>query len=225
MLTVSAYGLISAVQIGYRILIALWVETPIDKGGLGWVSTSTLGLTQGAGALITIFSSYSLIPYSSKKLGNLHACIVYLLVLIPLIILCSCVNFLEGNFFWMTIVILQGTIMALLTSYINLISIEISNSVSESVVGSANGLSQGIVAIFTGIAALGLAGVYAWTIELGFGFPLDYHLSFIILCVIIVANVFITWLTTQKPKGLEYRGIELSYNIDPDIFETDKKVI
>lgn len=221
MLVVCSYGLIAATQIGYRILIALWVKTPAEDGGLGWKSTSNLGIVQGAGAVIIIVSSYWLVPFSSKMLGNLKACILCIVFLIPLIILCSFVNLIAGVSFWFSIIFFQGSIMALFTSFISLISIEISNSVHESVVGSANGLSQGLVALYSALTSAITGWLYGWTISNQRSFPLDYHFAYFFLCIILVFNLYVTWMSTEKTNLVIKKETELSNMLE--IYEEDSE--
>ncbi|OMJ75790.1 hypothetical protein SteCoe_24968 [Stentor coeruleus] len=200
-LSVFCYGLIAAAQLGFRVLLALWVKTPQDLGGIGWTTTKTLGLVQSIGALIIIGFSYIAVPWFSLKFGNLISCALFSGFLCPLIFLCPFTR--DFDYIWLLVfmTMIYGFVMAFFTSYISLISIEISNSVSPSIVGSANGLSQGLVALFSASASATVGGIYGWTLAINSSFPFDCHFTFIVLCGIILICIFITlWPRKSKPE-------------------------
>lgn len=199
-LSVCCYGLIAAAQLGFRILLALWVKTPQELGGVEWTATKTLGLVESIGALFIIGFSYVAVPWFSLKLGNLISCAVFSGFICPLIFICPYTR--DCNYIWLLacMIMIYGIVMALFTSYISLISIEISNSVSPSIVGAANGLSQGIVALFSASASATVGGIYGWTLAINSDFPFNCHFTFIVLCVILLVCTFIT-LWPRKIKA------------------------
>ena len=160
--------------------------------------------------MIIISFSYLVVPYTSKKIGNLMPCLVFTLILIPLFVFSSYLNHFTGVEFWVLIIVNHGLIMALFTSYISLISIEISNSVSDDIVGSANGLAQGIVSLFSALGSFIIGGIYGWTLKSKIGFPFDYHFAFFFLDFILVCNIFMTTLSMSKEKVQKYEELELS---------------
>jgi hypothetical protein len=211
MLVVVGYGLTAAAQLGFRVVVALWVKTPAEKGGVGWDDASTLGMVQSAAALVIIGFSFSVMPYASQKVGNLNSCGLFAIAAAPFLITVPMLGAFDGWSFLGGLTIVHGCISAFFTSYISLISIEISNSVHESVVGAANGLSQAIVALFSATSSLTLSSVYGWSIKEPRPFPIDYHLAFFIFAGIMTVNTFVTlW-----PKRYEVKdAIQSTFTIE-----------
>jgi sugar phosphate permease len=198
-LSVCCYGFIAAAQLGFRVLLALWIKTPQELGGIGWTTALTLGLIQGIGAFIIIGFCYVAVPWFSLKLGNLTSCAVLSILLCILVFLCPYTRDFDYVLLFVFLTIIYGLVMAFFTSYISLISIEISNCVSPSVVGAAHGLSQGVVALFSAGASATVGGIYGWTLAINSNFPFNCHFTFIVLCVILLLCTF----TTLWPRKIK----------------------
>ncbi|OMJ77780.1 hypothetical protein SteCoe_22529 [Stentor coeruleus] len=205
-LSVCCYGFIAAAQLGFRILLALWIKTPQELGGIGWTTALTLGLIQGIGSFIIIGFCYIAVPCLSIKLGNLISCAVLSILLCILVFLCPFIRDFDNVLLFVFMTLIYGLVMAFFTSYISLISIEISNCVSPSIVGAAHGLSQGAVALFSAAASATIGGIYGWTLTINRDFPFNCHFTFIVICLILLACTF----TTLWPRILKE---ELSTNI------------
>ena len=75
----------------------------------------------------------------------------------------------------------------------------------------ANGLSQGIVALFGAAASATVGGIYGWTLNNQLDFPLDYHLTFEIIGVLLCANALITLMSKRVKSNQTEEIIELAH--------------
>lgn len=202
------YLLHAFVQFSYRTLISLWVKSDTSSGGIGWKTETNLGVVGALSGIIVALVPLILTNKFSKRFSKRNSIIILEFLHIPFLIIVSCSNLLNGVSLWIVLILCHGFIYAFITMATSFISICVTNSVPETVVGRALGITQAIASFSRSISAIFTANIFGVLVEEGYSFPLDSHLLFIINCFVLLVNAWVVKSLLSNSIDLRYQEAE-----------------
>ncbi|XP_020614457.1 probable peptide/nitrate transporter At3g43790 isoform X2 [Orbicella faveolata] len=205
MIAIAVYCVYSFIVIGFDELFSLWAATQAENGGLGF-STNQIGTALLCVAAPLLFLQMWTYPKFERRLGAKR---VFQLVNAIVGILTASLSAINTYYDRSTVLwpLLIGILLPLKLGVgcgFSSTVILVNNSVPSELLGSVNGLAMTASSICRTLAPLFAGSVFAWSISKGYkhGFPLDEHLTFLLLSVVCLLCIL---FSCMLPKGLNSR--------------------
>ena len=218
LLTITIFGMVGFVQFGFRIIMALWIKLPEDQSGLGWATEENVGYVNAMAGIVLIFFPLYFTPYLNTTYGVKKTCIMVVAAMFPIVILVPEFRHLHGVGLWFCLSVSIGFFISFTTVFTSTISIAITNSVSQDLVGRAMGISQSYVALFRALANACAGWLLGVVLDWDFPFPADVHLVFYIAAILLLMAVVM--MNFGMGAEIEKRKVEKDYNITIPLIST-----
>lgn len=204
-LVIICYSILGLVVITMSEVFPIWSSLHYDEQGLGF-SSSEIGTVQTIMGVALLFWQTFVYPTVDRKLGsiNIFKCSMFVYFI------SSCSTpflrlFINTPLLWFIVIAIFTTRSFAGSSAFTSSSILINNS-SDKNVGAINGMATSSVAFFRSFGPFVGGALLGWTLDNGYGFPLNYYFIFFLVgffCLI----AFI--LTFFFPKTLDKRIEEI----------------
>lgn len=209
LLTLAAYGTFSFGVMAYDETYPVWAFTPPFLGGLGF-SINQIGISLlivGSLLLPTVLILY---PLMERCFGSIKTLYLTSMLLIFSIVLLPSVHYIVAfhrtKLLWCVLCSVAFLIQLLINTAFCPLMLFINNSATADKQGLMNGLSVSVISITRTVAPLVSGTVFSLSLSpaaRSAGFPLDFHLVFILLGAVflsVVAMVACLPETINRPK-------------------------
>lgn len=105
---------------------------------------------------------------------------------------------LNGVWLWITLILLHGTIMALLACFVSFISIGIMNTGDEKSIGISIGFSQACSSLTRAAGAASGGAIFGWSLNWDLQFPLNSQFSFLLIVLLLCVPLFVIEVLTDE---------------------------
>ncbi|KAH3765945.1 transporter, major facilitator family protein [Pelomyxa schiedti] len=196
------YGVSGLAVAFLKNIIPIWAMSDIDSGGLGF-NTKQVGILNSIFGGLTIVIQLFFYDPVVKKLHLLWTLRIGCILAVPAFLAQPTINRLADINIVMWVVLIALCAVQQYAVQLNFTPIFtlISNSVDAVRSGKVNGIGQTVASIGRCVGPLSATVLFAWTLENGLGFPLDYRFSFIVTASIPLISLL---LTIRLPKSLNY---------------------
>lgn len=206
-LAIGVYCMVSVAVIGFDELFSLWAATQPKHGGLGF-STDQIGTALLCVAVPLLFLQIWLYPKFERGFGAKRVFQFSSVVVGIAILSLSGINkyYDRSAVLWPLLIGILLPMKLSIGFAFSSTALFVNNSVSNELLGSANGLAMTAASISRAVAPVLVGSSFAWSISEGFklGFPLDEHFAFVILAIVCVLCILLGWLL---PESLNRRLI------------------
>lgn len=181
-LLICIYGLYSFLYTGFDQVFPLWTISSVTKGGLDWTTSEIGQVLLACGLSILIFECFA-VPCITKRIGVAVSNRVATSTLIPVLLVFPVLSRLNGagGYEYATVFIdLFAFYACSNATYISLL-LGINNATEEDRRGELNGIATTIGNLARVLGPAVCSAVFAASINVDYHFPLDAHLTFMLM--------------------------------------------
>jgi Na+/melibiose symporter-like transporter len=200
LVTILLYSVHAAVWLCFDEVFAVWALQTVSAGGLAFQEKS-IGLAHAISGVGMLFLQLFAYPALDKAVGSRRAFQITIGILAPACALMPFTNALASGsfiFLWVCVGTLMAIKSAMGTGGMAAINLMINNASDPKSVGAINGLSASIAAASRLVAPTLGGSTYAWSLNNGLPFPLDFHFVFLVLGLICIGMVVATQVWLDK---------------------------
>lgn len=194
LVTMILYAVLAAVWICFDEVFAVWSLQSVETGGL-FFREANIGVAHAISSIGMFVFQLFIFPPLDKRVGSRRTFQITCALLGPIAILIPFTNALAYSsnqaLLWICIGTLMASKSATGAGASSAINLMINNASDPELVGSVNGLSTSIAALARLIAPTLGGSAYAWSLNNGLPFPLDYRFVFLIMGIICVALSYV----------------------------------
>jgi sugar phosphate permease len=209
------YAILGFLWVIFEEVFPLWSINDVQYGGIGFTQ-SDIGIIQSIGGVFTLLFQIFMYPVLAKRWSVLGTFRYGILIGLPGFLLMPEVVFLVGMPSWVLYAVMVFLIILLqASSEMTFVSvfILISNSAHPHNMGAVNGLGQSLVSMLRTFGPFTGSAVLSWSMTNGLYFPLDDHLMFIIVSLLLLVIFGLSFLlptSINHPKQDDKAADELS---------------
>lgn len=193
-------GTLMQFTVGLQIeLFALWAKANKDNGGLGWSTDEDwIGAVYSSGGLSTLVFATMCLSKIIEAIGDRSMAVFTSGLSIPLVIALGFAQLIPSKAGCFVYVIIMWILWnAMMSSFLISNSILMNNNIDKRVLGSANGIANGLGAFARAFGPLVAGMIFSWTCSNDV-FPINFWLPFLISAIVIVVSNSFVALTTRE---------------------------
>eukprot|EP00794_Sanderia_malayensis_P010771 gene10771-11924_t len=194
-LCVGMFGLSGFIIIGFQEVTAVWMASGVKLGGLAF-TTDKIGLALLFPALMSVIIQPLIFGRLERKLGGIKTLRFFLIFLALMTIGFPFISAAHKSrrAIWSLLIIMRFFRMISDISVRSALAMFVNNSVSSDKAGIVNGYAFSVQEIMRVFSPSLLGALFAWSVRYGrkIGFPLDHHIAFFVLGVMITLLIVLS---------------------------------
>lgn len=210
-LALLTYCTFSFGVIGYEEVYSLWAATSPDLGGIGF-TLHEIGTSLAVVGVLLLPFLFFLYPMMERRFGSIKSFQLCATVGLVVVVLLPNIHYLvtSGQKIWLWGILCTSQLILRICIGVSFgaTTLLINNSVTFDKLGAVNGLAVSLTAFFRTVAPVFSGSIYSTSLSASnraTGFPLDYHLIFVIFSVVFLSSVL---MASCLPERVNRQKVE-----------------